>query len=144
MFYLACQNCKKKVIDEQNGYRCEKCDKTFKDAVPTYSFSFSIADFTDSLVTKVLGEAGDSIMGMNAAEFYTLVDENNFNSVIDLCKKRYFTEISLLIRVKHEKDYQRNDGEPNITYLVAKDMGRNVKMENEMLLQRLSAYKKMI
>ena len=58
------------MIDESNGYRCERCEKTFKDAVPTYQFSFSIADFTDTQTVKVLGETGDAIMGMNAAEFY--------------------------------------------------------------------------
>lgn len=36
MFYLACQICKKKVMDESTGYRCERCEKTFQDAVPTY------------------------------------------------------------------------------------------------------------
>ena len=25
LYYLACQVCKKKVIDEQSGYRCENC-----------------------------------------------------------------------------------------------------------------------
>ena len=50
----------------------------------------------------------------------------------------------MLIRAKHEKDYVRQDGQDNIVYMVAKDMGRNVKIENEMLLHRLSLYKKMI
>jgi hypothetical protein len=130
------------VIDESNGYRCERCEKTFKDAVPTYQFSFSIADFTDTQTVKVLGETGDAIMGMNAAEFYQIHD--NHSSVVELCKKRSFAEISLLIRAKHEKDYVRQDGQDNIVYMVAKDMGRNVKIENELLLHRLSLYKKMI
>ena len=28
MFYLACQNCKRKVVDDSHGYRCENCNKT--------------------------------------------------------------------------------------------------------------------
>ena len=28
MFYLACQTCKRKVVDDSHGYRCENCNKT--------------------------------------------------------------------------------------------------------------------
>lgn len=38
MFYLACEACKKKVIPEAAGYRCENCDKNFEKANPTYNF----------------------------------------------------------------------------------------------------------
>lgn len=48
LFYLACPSCKKKVLDEHNGYKCERCDKIFQDAVPTYNFAVRISDFTDS------------------------------------------------------------------------------------------------
>jgi Zn finger protein HypA/HybF involved in hydrogenase expression len=29
LFYLACPSCKKKVIDEYNSYKCERCDKVY-------------------------------------------------------------------------------------------------------------------
>lgn len=40
MYYLACPACKKKVLDEVGGYRCENCSKSYGEAVPTYNFSF--------------------------------------------------------------------------------------------------------
>ena len=38
LFYLACQQCKKKVMDEDNGYFCTSCNKSYQNAVPTYNF----------------------------------------------------------------------------------------------------------
>jgi hypothetical protein len=38
MYYMACKICKKKVAEDNNGYRCENCNKSFGDAVPTYNF----------------------------------------------------------------------------------------------------------
>lgn len=67
MFYLACEVCKKKVSDEGNGYRCERCNRLFSNAVPTYQFSLKVQDFTDSQIFNVLGDGGEAILGMNAA-----------------------------------------------------------------------------
>ena len=50
MFYLGCPVCKKKVVDDGQGYRCEKCMKTHEDAVPTYNFSIRVSDCTDSMI----------------------------------------------------------------------------------------------
>jgi hypothetical protein len=48
LFYLACPSCKKKVTDDYNSYKCERCDKSYHSAVPTYNFAVRISDFTDS------------------------------------------------------------------------------------------------
>lgn len=29
LYYLACPSCKKKVTDDYNGYKCERCDKIY-------------------------------------------------------------------------------------------------------------------
>ena len=76
LFYLACQTCKKKVIDDSTGYRCERCEKTYQDAVPTYMFAIKFSDFTDSQIFNVLGEGGDAIIGMPANEFYEIHDNH--------------------------------------------------------------------
>ena len=48
LFYLACPACKKKVMDDYSGYKCERCEKVYEQAVPTYNFAVRISDFTDS------------------------------------------------------------------------------------------------
>lgn len=30
LFYLACPSCKKKVVDDFNAYKCERCDKVYQ------------------------------------------------------------------------------------------------------------------
>lgn len=43
-FYLSCQDCRRKVVDEVEGYRCENCNKTFTSALPTYIMSAKVQD----------------------------------------------------------------------------------------------------
>lgn len=66
MYYLACSVCKKKVSDEPGGYRCEKCQKSFGEAVPTYSFAFMFSDYSGKVSVQCLGEVGESITGVPA------------------------------------------------------------------------------
>jgi len=73
MYYLACVTCKKKVIDEPNGFRCEGCQKSYKDAVPTYNFSFKLSDYSDGVFVSCLSESGEVIMGMPSKDYYALV-----------------------------------------------------------------------
>ena len=58
MYYLACPSCKKKVVDDTTGYNCEKCQKVFDSAVPTYNFSLKISDYSSSIAVQELGENG--------------------------------------------------------------------------------------
>ena len=74
MFYLACPECRKKVIDDGRGYFCESCNKCQEEARPTYNFTFRIQDCTDSLMVQCIGEAGDQILGMQASELYAIRD----------------------------------------------------------------------
>ena len=49
MFYMACKVCKKKVYNEADSFRCERCDKNHSEAVPTYNFTVRVTDHTDSI-----------------------------------------------------------------------------------------------
>lgn len=62
--------CKSKVIDEEEkGYRCCKCDQSFKEANPTWNFTFRVSDYSDSGIYSLMGDAGDLVIGMTAKEF---------------------------------------------------------------------------
>ena len=58
MYYLACPSCKKKVVDDSNGYHCERCNKQYDEAVPTYNYSIKISDYSGTIQMQVLGETG--------------------------------------------------------------------------------------
>jgi len=74
-FYLACQVCKKKVIDEETGYKCFTCNRLFTIAQPTWGFSVRISDYSDSAIFNVYGEQGDLIMGMQAVDYFAIKDD---------------------------------------------------------------------
>jgi len=48
-YYLACPDdtCKKKVMEESVGWRCENCNKTYPNCVPTYVITAKIADVSE-------------------------------------------------------------------------------------------------
>jgi replication factor A1 len=48
-YYMACpdDSCKKKVMEESTGFRCEACNKTYPSAIPTYVITAKIADISD-------------------------------------------------------------------------------------------------
>lgn len=58
-FYMACPECKKKVLEEANGFRCENCTKFYQNANPTYNFSARVSDYSGSIVASFLGEVGE-------------------------------------------------------------------------------------
>lgn len=72
MFYLACPTCKRKVMDNNGAYRCENCQMNYENVVPTYNFSMKISDVSGTITCNLLGETGDSIMGINCKEFFDI------------------------------------------------------------------------
>lgn len=54
--YLSCLTCRKKLIDENQGYWCESCGKHYEQAAPCYNYSVKFNDFSDMVYAGVLGE----------------------------------------------------------------------------------------
>lgn len=75
MIYLACPDCKKKVIDDGRGYQCESCNKCHEEAKPTHNFSFKVQDCSGSVLIQSIGEVGDAIIGLTASELYSMRDD---------------------------------------------------------------------
>jgi hypothetical protein len=67
MFYLSCPDCRRKVIEDVTGYRCENCNKTQSRMIPTYMLTAKLSDVSGSLFIQFPRELGDPIMnGMTA------------------------------------------------------------------------------
>lgn len=66
MFYMACESCKKKVMESMGRYTCESCGKASETATPTYNFSVRVSDCSGSIILSCFGEIGETILGMNA------------------------------------------------------------------------------
>jgi hypothetical protein len=72
--YLACPDCKKKVIEEPGqGARCDNCRKSFEAGVPTYMLLAKVADGSGELFVNFYRNNAEPIMGgLTAEEFEKL------------------------------------------------------------------------
>jgi len=82
MYYLACAECKKKVIEEMGKYRCERCNKIVNANV-SYSFTAKVSDMSGSVFLSFLGEDGDKIIGMPGHEFKKFKENHTHDEVKD-------------------------------------------------------------
>ena len=75
-FYLACptESCKKKVMEESTGWRCENCNRTYNNCVPTYMLSAKISDLSDCFFVNFYSNTGTQLMGMTADKLKNLKD----------------------------------------------------------------------
>ena len=102
MFYLACPSCKKKVIEDTQGYHCERCQKYFNEAVPTYNFAFKVQDCTGSTLVQCLGESGEAILGMKATDFHAIHSDTEY--VKAMAQALTWTSLKMTVRAKTD-DY---------------------------------------
>lgn len=72
LYYTACPECNKKVIDEGDGWRCEKCDRSFPAPVRRYIFSANIADYSGQIWISGFNEIGQQLLGISADELDAL------------------------------------------------------------------------
>ncbi|CAE6422825.1 unnamed protein product [Rhizoctonia solani] len=78
IMYPACgsDNCSKKVTEVHDGWRCEKCEKSFPKPNYRYIMSLSVADYTQTAWLQVFNDPGELILGMTASELHELKEEN--------------------------------------------------------------------
>ncbi len=79
-FYPACPSadCNKKVVeDNENGWRCERCDKSFASPQWRYVMTFSAADHTGQVWLSCFDDVGHMVMGITAEELHNLREEVN-------------------------------------------------------------------
>ncbi|XP_033995680.1 LOW QUALITY PROTEIN: replication protein A 70 kDa DNA-binding subunit-like [Trematomus bernacchii] len=102
--YQACptEDCKKKVIDQQNGlYRCEKCSREFPNFKYRLILNANLADFGDNQWVTCFQETAETLLGHSAETLGQLrdTDENAFDEVF---QKANFTTHIFRNRVKLE------------------------------------------
>ena len=110
MYYLACPDCKKKVIDDGRGYQCEACNKCHSEAKPTYNFSFRVRDYYGSTILNCLGEAGDSILGLPANQIYEMREDYEAMKALNLSLQNTPLRITVRARTDTSGYSQEEDG----------------------------------
>ncbi|KAH8592769.1 hypothetical protein B0O99DRAFT_689322 [Bisporella sp. PMI_857] len=77
--YPACSNegCNKKVIDQGDGWRCEKCNLTHEKPQYRYIMQVSVSDPYGQLYISCFDEVGKMIMGMSADDLMELSENDS-------------------------------------------------------------------
>ncbi|KAI9462214.1 hypothetical protein HD554DRAFT_2289372 [Boletus coccyginus] len=81
--YPACptQGCSKKVTDLGDGWRCEKCDKSFERPEYRYIMSMAVADWSGQAWLQGFNDAGLAVFGKTADELME-IKEHEFNALM--------------------------------------------------------------
>eukprot|EP00117_Sycon_ciliatum_P047689 scpid61187/ scgid34036/ Replication protein A 70 kDa DNA-binding subunit; Replication factor A protein 1; Single-stranded DNA-binding protein len=91
--YQACpaDDCKKKVLEDNGGYRCEKCDKTYPDFKYRLLLSCNVGDFSSNQWVTSFNEQAELFLGKSAAELGELksMEEEYDEAFAQATWKRY-------------------------------------------------------
>lgn len=99
--YAGCPECKKKLLQEENGWRCEKCQKTFGSPDWKYILTMGINDSTSQIFFNTFDETGKIIMGMSATELMELKDRDTA-AYQRACNKALFKAYNFKARARSE------------------------------------------
>ncbi|KAI9262305.1 putative replication factor-A protein 1 [Phascolomyces articulosus] len=74
--YPGCPECRKKMVANENGWACEKCNKQFPEPTWRYILTASIEDATAQLYVQLFDETAAIIVGQSANEVMRLKDSD--------------------------------------------------------------------
>jgi len=91
MYYMACPQCRKKVIQEvDNRFKCEHCGKVYDSANPTYMVQGKFSDLSGSAYISFTRECGEAIVGKSAAELHEMKANTDVEEVKDYINSNLF------------------------------------------------------
>ncbi|CAO3614372.1 unnamed protein product [Cunninghamella blakesleeana] len=99
--YPSCFDCKKKVLQESDGWRCEKCQKTHDTPHWRYLLTYSIEDPTSHLFVNSFDDVGNALLGMSANEVMTIKEQDE-NAYVQLFSDALFKTYNFKARAKQE------------------------------------------
>uniref|UniRef100_A0A0N5ARY3 Replication protein A subunit n=1 Tax=Syphacia muris TaxID=451379 RepID=A0A0N5ARY3_9BILA len=102
--YKSCgtNGCKKKVIDIDNQYRCEKCNLTLSSFKYVLLLSIEVCDFTGSHWVTLFEEQASKLLSKGADELGHLMDANQIEEYNDAFNAVRFRQFVFKIRSKNE------------------------------------------
>ena len=141
-FYLACpeESCKKKVMEESVGWRCENCNKTYPNCVPTYILTCKIADVSESNFVNFYRNEGTALMGMTAEKLKDLKDQGDIQVINEAYNDRLYRPYGFMLKVRPRSSYDCQS--TNYQFVCVKVLPHSYKIANDMLLDRLASFKK--
>ncbi|CAO3636360.1 unnamed protein product [Mucor hiemalis] len=99
--YPGCPECKKKLLLEEAGWRCERCMKSFKNPDYHYIITMSAEDATSQIFVSGFDEVGKVLLNMDANEMMRL-KENDSAAAQVVFTKALFQTFIFKVRAKQE------------------------------------------
>lgn len=99
--YPGCPECRKKMTMEANGWRCEKCQKTFASPEYRYILTMSVEDATSQIYLNAFDDQGNTLLKMSANEIMAL-KENDATASQVIFNKALFQNFNFKVRAKQE------------------------------------------
>lgn len=65
------------MIEESVGWRCENCNRTYPNCIPTYMLMAKICDVSESLFINFYRQEGTAIMGLPADKLKEVKDQGD-------------------------------------------------------------------
>ncbi|KAK9388242.1 hypothetical protein V1515DRAFT_553430 [Lipomyces mesembrius] len=135
--YAACptENCNKKLTDDGDGWRCEKCNKSFPDPVYRYILMFAIYDHTGQMWVSSFDDVGKVILGKPAGDYMRLRDEDN-SAYLDEIQK--CTGNTYIFRVRAKAETYQNTTRPRYSAMSATPL--NYAQESTNLVKLIQSF----
>jgi replication factor A1 len=84
-------------MEENSGFRCENCQRTFTESNLSYNYSVRIGDYSSTMYMQCMGEIGEAFIGMSAKDFHAVSTENP-EAAKKMLHRRMFLDYTVLIR----------------------------------------------
>ncbi|ORE09798.1 replication factor-a protein [Rhizopus microsporus var. microsporus] len=99
--YPGCPECRKKLLQEENGWRCEKCQKTFTTPEWKFILTIGVNDPTSQLFFNTFDDVGRALLGISANELMEIKD-NDISQFQKICGRALFKSYHFKARAKSE------------------------------------------
>jgi replication factor A1 len=138
-WYNACpsEGCNKRVNpDEQGGWICEKCNKTYPTCQPRFILSVMACDASGSHWLNAFNDTAEQLLGKTAAEMNDLKQSGNEGAYEAVYEAANFKTFNFKIRAKSDT-YQ---DETRVRCHIIGASGLDFKAESLLLLDQIEAY----
>ena len=101
-YYPGCpeKNCKKKLVQENDGWVCQSCSKTYEKPYYYYTLSVRVKDATSEHWIEIFGDIGAKFLGVTAEEYKDLVNNKEETRLREISDKIEFKKFMFIGKPK--------------------------------------------
>jgi len=122
--------------DENNGWYCEKCSKTYDTFDPRYILRLMACDGTSSEWLTAFNDSAEKLLGKTAQELLQIKEEDNLALFESIFQEANFKSYILKIRVKVESNEDAMQVKCHLVGATPIDF----KTESQFLLDAINAF----